>query len=248
MVGAYTWSHNIDDSTATHFATYLTPRRPQDFMNLRAEKASSALDRRHRLTLNGLWEMPYLAHSDRWLLKNVVGNWRLVGTYTYESPEYVEAQSGIDSNLNGDAAGDRTVVNPAGNAHRGSDVTALTNGNGDTVAYLANDPTARYIKAGPGVYPNGGRNTIPTRPINNVDFSVAKRFNFTETKAIEFRADASNLFNHPQYTPGLISSVRLTTQTTSRAFLVPGDEHFQDWSSNFSSNPRNMQLVLKFVF
>ena len=248
MVGSYTWSHNIDDSTATHFSTYLTPRRAQDFMNLRAEKASSALDRRHRLTLNALWEMPYLSHSDSWLLKNAVGNWRLVGTYTYESPEYVDAQSGIDSNLNGDSAGDRTVINASGDAHKGSDVTPLTNGSGDTVAYLATDPTARYIKAGPGVYPNGGRNTIPTRPINNVDFSAAKRFNFTETRAIEFRVDASNLFNHPQYTPGLINSVNLTTQATSRAFLIPGDQHFQDWSSNFSSNPRNLQLVLKFVF
>ena len=50
LIGAYTWSHNIDDSTADFFTTALTPRRPQDFQNLRAERSSSALDRRHRLT------------------------------------------------------------------------------------------------------------------------------------------------------------------------------------------------------
>ena len=48
--GAYTWSHLMDDSTMELNFTSLTPRRPQDFQNLRPEWASSALDRRHRLT------------------------------------------------------------------------------------------------------------------------------------------------------------------------------------------------------
>jgi hypothetical protein len=248
MIGAYTWSHNIDDSTATHFSTYLTPRRPQDFQNLRPDRASSALDRRHRFTLSGLWEVPFFKRSDNWFARNLIGNWRYVGTYIYESPEWVEAQSGIDSNLNGDSAGDRTIINPAGDALRGSGVTALTNSNGDTVGYLANDPTARYIKAGSGAFANGGRNTLPTRPINNFDMSLAKRFNITESKAIEFRADASNIFNHAQYVPGLVNSVRLISQNTTRSFLLPDNAHFQDWSQNFSSNPRSIQLVLKFVF
>jgi hypothetical protein len=248
MVGSYTWSHNIDDSTATHFSTVLTPRRPQDFQDLRPERASSALDRRHRLTINGLWEVPFFKGSNSWMARNLIGNWRWVGTYTYESPEYVEAQSGIDSNLNGDSAGDRTVLNPTGDAHKGSDVTELTNSAGQIVAYQAVDPTARYITAGLGALATAGRNTIPTRPINNFDMSIGKRFNITESKSIEFRADASNIFNHPQYTPGYVNSVRLTSQTTTRSFLLPSNSTFQDWSGNFPSNARNMQLVLRFVF
>ena len=47
---AYTWSHNEDDSTATLFSTYFTPRRGQDFQNQAADWASSALDHRQRLT------------------------------------------------------------------------------------------------------------------------------------------------------------------------------------------------------
>src|SRR4029077_18603687 len=47
---AYTWSHTIDDSTADFFSTVLTPRRPQDFQNLANDRASSAIDRRHRFT------------------------------------------------------------------------------------------------------------------------------------------------------------------------------------------------------
>ena len=46
----------------------------------------------------------------------MVGNWNASGTYTYETPEYATVQSGIDSNLNNDSAGDRAIVNPAGSA------------------------------------------------------------------------------------------------------------------------------------
>ncbi|MCX6624291.1 MAG: TonB-dependent receptor, partial [Acidobacteria bacterium] len=52
LQAAYTWSHNMDNSTATHFSTVLSPRRPQDFRNLRNEWSSSPLDRRHRFTVN----------------------------------------------------------------------------------------------------------------------------------------------------------------------------------------------------
>ena len=34
--------------------------------------------------------------------------------YTYESPQYATVQSGVDSNLNNDSAGDRAIVNPTG--------------------------------------------------------------------------------------------------------------------------------------
>ena len=71
----------------------------------------------------------------------MAGNWRLVGTYVAESGEEATAQSGVDSNLNYDSAGDRTVINPKGNCHLGSDVTPLLNWAKYPVAYLALIPT-----------------------------------------------------------------------------------------------------------
>jgi hypothetical protein len=189
-----------------------------------------------------------MKNSNSWFAKNLIGNWRFVGTYTAESPEYGTVQSGTDSNLNGDSAGDRVIVNPAGISNRGSSVTALNNSAGETVAYLADDPTARYISAGKGALANSGRNTLPIRGINNFDMSLGKRFNFTESKAIEFRCDASNIFNHPQYTPGYISSVRLTSNTNTRIFMIPGNSTFAAWDQVFPSNARSLQLALRFTF
>src|SRR6185369_545655 len=64
--GAYTWSHLMDDSTMELNFTALTPRRPQDFQNLGPEWASSALDRRHRLTLTWLYQTPWFEKNQSW--------------------------------------------------------------------------------------------------------------------------------------------------------------------------------------
>jgi hypothetical protein len=225
----------------------LSPRRPQNFQDLRSEYASSALDRRHRLTLNALWDTPWLKGSSSWLAKNLVGNWLLVGTYTAETGELVTPQSGDDANLNGDTV-DRTIINPAGAANVGSDVTQLKNSSGAVVAYLAKNPNARYIRAQLGALPTAGRNTLQMPGINNFDFSLAKKFNVTESKYFEIRGDASNLFNHPQFTAGYINSVRLTSQTTTTVFLQPASPQFAQWSNNFPSNSRTLQIVARIVF
>jgi hypothetical protein len=249
LIGSYTWSHAIDDSTATHFSTVLTPRREQDFVNLKPDRASSALDRRQRLTVSGVYETPWLSHSNNWLAKNGLGNWRLAGTYTAESPEYVTVQSGVDSNLNGDTAGDRTIFNPNGVPGTGSDVRALKNSAGATVAYLALNPNAQYIKAQVGALATDGRNTLKTVGINNFDMSLGKNFTIREGKTLEFRGDFTNFFNHPQYTPGLISSIYYTQYNTGvRDYLIPGNARFAKWDQVFNSHSRMTQLALRFVF
>ena len=140
--GAYTWSHNIDNSTAEVFSTYTSPRRVQDFQNLKAERSSSALDHRNRITLTGLYELPFFKTDSNWFKKNVIGNWLAAPIYTYETGTLITPQSAVDSNLNGDAAGDRTYLNPAGTVNVGSGVTALKNSKGQTVGYLAKNPNA----------------------------------------------------------------------------------------------------------
>ena len=109
-------------------------------------------------------------------MRNVVGNWGFSPVYTYESPQ-ATVQSAVDSNLNGDSAGDRAIFNPGGIAGTGSGVTPLCKstlpsfatcgendfdsaagppgpGNFDStpllVAYGAVNPNAQYIVVGPG--------------------------------------------------------------------------------------------------
>ena len=248
FIGAYTWSKNIDDSTADLFSTLLSPRRPQDFQDMRAERARSFLDRTHRLTMAWVYEVPLYRNSSGWLRRNLLGNWVVSGMFTAESPQYATVQSGLDSNRNLDGATDRVVVNPGGADRTGSDVTALTNSAGEVVGYLADNPNARYVKAGPGVHPNGGRNTLPLRGINNFDFSVSKRFSVGEHKAVEFRAAFYNALNHPQYTPGSLNSVRAVASRDTRNNLIPGHPVFDRPDQVYDSHAREIRLVLRFTF
>lgn len=247
FVGSYTWSHAIDDGTAAVFSTLIQARRPQDFQNFRSERASSALDRRQRFSLSWIYETPKFSDSN-WFKKQVLGNYVFTGTYIAESPMYGTLQSGQDSNLNGDSAGDRVIVNPAGQNKVGSDVTALTNSAGQTVAYLATNPNARYIRAGLGAYANAGRSLLPLRGINNFDLSLMKRFPIRENKFVEFRSEFYNAFNHSQFTPGQVNNGYPQARTDTRNYLIPGNPDFNNPETAFGNNPRTIQLVLRFQF
>jgi hypothetical protein len=250
FVGSYTFSHNIDNSTAEVFSTYTTPRRTQDFQNLKAERSSSALDHRNRLTMATVYDMPYFKGSN-WFMRNVVGNWELAPIYTYETGTLATIQSGLDSNLNGDAV-DRTWVNPAGMSTVGSGATALKNTSGDVVAYQVNNPNSRYVIAPKGVLPTGGRNTAHMRPIDNIDFSLLKRFNiYKEGYKLELGGRFFNFLNHPQYTGSRINDITpILTNTSGQVhnFLIPGAVNFYDPTQVFSSNPRSIQVSAKFIF
>jgi hypothetical protein len=267
---AYTWSKTMDDATASVFSTVLTPRRPQNSQNVSADYSRSSLDRTHRLTLVALYDLPFFRNSN-WLAKNLLGNWEIAPIYTYESPEYYTVLSGVTSNMNGDTASqiDRTMYNPKGKSGTGSGVTAYANPNltglcdpettahdpngtlicsNNTVAYVADNPNARYIVAGRGTLPTSQRNTEPIQPINNFDATVVKKFSLGESRTLQFSAQAYNVFNHAQYIPGSIDGAQSVSYTASTNFQIASNPNFNQPGKFFTANARTMQLTLKFTF
>jgi hypothetical protein len=258
FIAAYTYSHNIDDSTAEVFSTYTTPRRPQNSYDLAADRSSSALDHRQRFSLQVLYDVTAFKNR-RWFMRNIVSNWQIAPVYQYQTGTVYTVQSGADSNLNGDSAGDRTFVNGNGQPGLGSGTTPLTNSAGQTVAYLVNNPNARYITAPKGTLPTGGRNTGMLPPIDDIDITFAKNLNITERFRLQFAARVFNLLNHPQYVGGFISDVAPAgtalpgtnsslTSSLVHNFLIPTSSIFADPTQAFSSNPRMMQLSMKLMF
>ncbi len=263
LSAAYTWSHLIDDSTAEVFSTVLSPRRVQDFQNQTPEKADSALDRRQRFVIAGLYDLPFFKNSVNHFAHSVFGGVSVAGTVTFESGEKATVLSGLDSNQNGDPAPDRAIINLAGLANTSSLVTSLLrtctvfNSDGSCalsdaeriVGYVATNPNAQYIQAGLGALSNSGRNTLQLPGINNLDFSIFKNFAIGEgSKKIQLRADFYNAFNHPQYVPGSVNGVEPISSTGVGQINTVGQTDFNVASHVFTSHPRVIQLALRFDF
>jgi hypothetical protein len=267
---AYTWSKAMDDATADFNSTIMTPRRAQDGLNMPADYSRSALDRTQRLTLAVVYDVPFFKQANP-LLKNLVGNWEIAPVYSYQSPEYATVQSGIDSNLNGDNAGDRTVINPHGVKGTGSGVTKVydparaslcpvtspvtTTCAANLVAYVATNPNAYYIQANAGTLATASRNTLPIRPTDNLDVTVTKKFNILTRYSVEFAANAFNALNHPQFLPGSLNTVNQISDNPAAgglsgdgAFINPVSTSFNHAEKVFGSNSRTLQLNLKLNF
>lgn len=257
---AYTWSKNIDNATSDFYANDLDPRRSQNSRNPGADRALSSLDRRHRLTLMAVYDVPWYRTSKNWFFHNVLGNYTVAPFYTFESPEHYTVQSGTDSNMNGDAAGDRVIWNPNGKSGTGSGVTEVydstraglcpsgtTECDANLVAYYANNPSAQYVQAKAGALATAGRNTQALPHINNIDLSVSKVLSFGERYRFQFTAQTYNLFNNHQFIPGRLNDVASKGGFAGN-FLHPQSSTFNLPYTVFSSNPRTMQLAAKIIF
>jgi Carboxypeptidase regulatory-like domain len=141
--------------------------------------------------------------------------------------------------------------------------TAAANGpftvcQNDTTGYSAGslDPTsgaftpsnAYYVEAGPGTAPTGARNTLPIRPIDNLDVAAYKRITVRERYSVEVGVQAFNTLNHPQYQPGSVDNVSGPSYTSSYSFQTVTSAGFNRPDKEFLNNARTMQLTGKITF
>jgi hypothetical protein len=240
---AYTWSHLIDNMTGPDFSG-LSGFGSTNFLT---SAGSSVYDHRQRATATVLWDIGGVGKNAPNWFRDVVANFVLSGTYTYETPASALIQSGYDSLLTGGLGLGGVVVNPNGVAGTGSGVTPLTNSSGQVVAYLANNPNAQYVSGAPGLYTSNARNMFTLNPINNFDTAAFKRFAIRDRMSFEVHAEAYNVFNHPQYTSSNIFSIG-NSINTMQSLVNPASPAFGDPSMAFASQARTVQVGLRLIW
>ncbi|MFY9843580.1 MAG: carboxypeptidase regulatory-like domain-containing protein [Terriglobales bacterium] len=100
-------------------------------------------------------------------------------------------------------AGNNTPTTPSSNAACNAKALALDGGNPgastESLAFFGCYAQGSSIMLPPplGQFGNMGRNTFPDTGFKDVDFSVAKNWEFAERLHAQFRAEFFNIFNHP---------------------------------------------------
>jgi len=256
----YTFAKTMDNSTNDLNTSAVNPRRPQDSFNLRDEWARSALDVTHKVAITWLYDLPSPNLSNRFA-RGAASGWEWAGSYLFQSGQPVTIQSGVDSNGNLDAAGDRAILNATGPQGVGSTVsrvcrnpvtgaTSVNNActSGNTVGYVADTPNARYIQAGVGAVPNLGRNTFNSPYFNVWNMSILKNQKLTERFRLQLRVDAYDVFNHPNYTFGNLSVFQVTANALSQNYAnLNTGSGFLD-KTLFDGGSRIIQLGLKLTY
>lgn len=263
----YTWSHTIDDATNEFFTSFLNPRRAQDTNRLGEDRSNSDLDVRHKFALSATYETPGI-HSTNRAMKTLLDGYSIGAVYLAQTGQPITIQSGIDANGNGDTAGDRGVLNPFGTSLRGSDVipvcadpggttsaaaSTLTNGGScpaSTIGYLAVDPSAKYVIAGPDVRTTLGRNSFRSPGFGVMNLSLGKKVKMTESAYLQLKADFYNVLNHQNFTisnGNVFSTAGVTAATSNPGYVNITDPSFLN-AKIFSGGNRTTTLTAKFVF
>jgi hypothetical protein len=148
--------------------------------------------------------------------------YQISSVYLAQSGQPVTIQSEVDSNGNGDSAGDRAIFNPAGTTQVSGDVFPVCEGTGGVtyigstsflnasnngcnansttlsggdpaIGYTPVNSSDRYVIAASRSKSNIGRNSFRSPGFGVLNLSVFKNTYFTESKYLQLRAEVFNV-------------------------------------------------------
>jgi Carboxypeptidase regulatory-like domain len=178
----WTWSHSIDDASDPG-ATRNESNLPENVNDRSSEKASSSFDHRHRVVVSAVYQIPAPANH-RWI-EAVLGDWQAGGNFT--------AQSGAPFTVN--IASDQANIG-AGPAQR-PNVSADPNGGPHTPERWFD--TQSFSLPALYTFGNSPRNGVIGPGLAEFDLSLEKDISLKEPARMQFRAEAYNLLNHPNF-------------------------------------------------
>ena len=217
----YTWSHSIDNnsSAATQNTLFYggSPTMICDILYPRACRGDSDFDVRQEINSNFLWELPvgrgkrFMRNAPRWA-DEVCGGWGLSGLPSFRTGLPVSASSfaylaSFDSIDPAIFTGNRSDLKASVNVdHTSSTVYTFKGGAAGAAKVLSEF-------RGPIGIEYGQRNLMRGPGAFFFDAGLGKNFPIVEDRLnLNFRADAFNLFNHPNFGTGALDIVNNASQ------------------------------------
>jgi len=205
----YVWAHAKDDAPYDGGADGPIPQNP---LLRAADYADSSNDIRSRLNVYGSYELPFgagkaLLNGDSFWAREVAGGWRV--------NLIVVAQSGLPF----------TVTMNGTSTNTGASSSRVNRIPGAAV-YPANKTVKQWFNSSAFVAPpafqygSEPRNSLRGPRETNVDTSIEKETHLSGERALLFRVEAFNVFNHPQFVipaavinAGGVGSITATSNT-----------------------------------
>ncbi len=181
ILANYTWSKSIDEGSNDGSA-------PSNPFNIRNDRAVSDFDVAHRFIASFVWQLPGAGIHNAFA-RGVAGGWELNGIVTLQSGLPFSVTSGVDNSQSGVNADRANLVgDPYLNGSRPE--AQVLHEYFNTAAFTLNPV---------GTFGNAGRNILFGPGMENIDFGLLKNFAVRERYKVQFRAEAFNLFNHPNF-------------------------------------------------
>ncbi|MFN9261875.1 MAG: TonB-dependent receptor domain-containing protein [Acidobacteriota bacterium] len=177
VLGNYTWSKLIDDSSADG-------DQPANPFNFRHERGRSDLDIAHRFVASYVWELPRLQARSA-LVRHTLGGWSTNGIVSLETGTPINFISGRDNSQSG--------VNQDRADLIGNPFLDTGRPRGELVQRYFNP--AAFATNAPGTFGTVGRNIMSGPGLINLDFGAVKNFAITERIRLQFRGEIFNITN-----------------------------------------------------
>jgi hypothetical protein len=240
----YTFSHSIDNGsvTANNFSgenANFSGGVLCDANNPRLCRGYSEFDITHIISADGIYDLPigrgkhFGSSMPNWL-NQVVGGWQFAGIDSWHTG------FAFTPVANAETISVNNNVPPIFDGNYSALKTNIHNVDG-SIQLFANQANAIAAFSAPTGLQAGSRNILRGPRYSDVDLSLNKHFPIYERLAIEFRAEAYNVFNHTNFDlPGTLSPGTIGTADITN----PG----QFGVITTTSDPRQMQLSLRIEF
>ena len=246
LTGAYTYSHSIDNSSDRYDGTFVNSYNPN------FTRASSNFDQRHLLNFSWVYDLPFFKKPG--LTHSLLGGWEWSGIESFSTgiPLTITNSTTYGDNAGvGNATGTGSFPDRIGNPSSG--IPPASQVSSASYSKFDFNPAAFTLPQGL-TFGNAGRSDARNPNRINFDMGVFKHFAIKESTAVEFRAEAFNIFNHPQF---YMASASGSGQTVGMSCLMPpggnagscigpGGSSFGQISSAHLA--RVMQFSVKFLF
>jgi outer membrane receptor protein involved in Fe transport len=187
-IASYTWAHAIDEISDEQIST-------QGVNNV--VRGNADFDIRQNFSAAVTYELP--APGSNTFAKAVLGHWATDVIVRAQSAAPFSISSGVEVDELGRSVQRRVNVTPGMPIFIDDPLAPggkRLNNSTDPARPGCKGP---FCPAPAGQQGNLGRNALRGFPLNQVDFAIRRQFNLTENFHLQLRAEAFNLFNHPNF-------------------------------------------------